>query len=112
MQLTNDIPWFRMMKWQHSGDGSARCSVYGYGDLTSDTNNQKRITADCLPLLVPNRDCKRTLAHWEITHLAVTFLSLAAGWNDSLCFIWASHSPGLFLGLLHSMVTLNKRLDP
>lgn len=81
MQITNDILWFRMMKWQHSGDGSARCLVYGFRELTPNINNQKETTADCLPLLVPDRDC-RTLEQWESSHL-VTFLSLVAGWSDS-----------------------------
>lgn len=112
MQIANDIPWFRMMKWQHSGDGSARCSVYGFRELTPDINNQKKTAADCLPLPVPDRDCRRALTQWESRRLAVTLLSLAAGWSDSLCSLWARHSPERFLGLLHSMVTLDKHLDP
>lgn len=112
MQIANDIPWFRMMKWQHAGDGSARCSIYGFRELTPDINNQKKTAADCLPLLVPDRDCRRALAQWGSTHLAVTPLSLAAGRSDSLCFLRARHNPGLFPGLLHSKVTLGKLLDP
>lgn len=81
---------------------------YGFGEITPDINNQKKTAANCLPLLVPDR---RARAQWESTHLAVTLLSLAAGWSDSLCFLRDRHSPGLFPGLLHSVVTLGKLLD-
>lgn len=89
MQITNNMPWFRMMKWQHSGDGSARCSVYSFGQLTPDINNQRKTAADCLPLLVPDRGCRRAVTQRESTHSAVTLLSLAAGWRGSLCFLQA-----------------------
>ena len=56
MQIANDIPWFGMMKCQHAGDGSARCLVYGFGELASNINKQKKTATDCLPLLVPDRN--------------------------------------------------------
>lgn len=56
MQITNDIPWFGMMKCQHAVDGSARCSEYGLGEHASNINNQKKTVTDCLPLLVPDRN--------------------------------------------------------
>lgn len=56
LQIANDIPWFGMMKCQHAGDGSARCSVYGFGELASTINNPKKTATDCLPLLAPDRN--------------------------------------------------------
>lgn len=56
MQIAIDVPWFGMMKCQRAGDGGARCSVYGFGELASNINNQKKMATDCLPLLVPDRN--------------------------------------------------------
>lgn len=42
MQIANDVPWFGTMKCQRTGHGSARCSVYGFGELASNINDQKK----------------------------------------------------------------------
>lgn len=85
MQIANNVPWFGMMKCQRAGDGGARCSVYGLGELASNIYVQEKMATDGLPHLVPDRNGERALAQQESINLAVTLFNLAAGWEDACC---------------------------
>lgn len=112
MQITNDIPclgwWIGSIQGMAVPD--ARCMAPGNSHSILTTKKRGQQTA--FPSRCLTETAEGPLAQRESTHLAVTLLSLAAGWSDSLCFLRAIHSPGLFPGLLHSMVTLDKCLDP